>query len=254
MRRLGKIPVIYLCHNIAPHEKRVVDIPLTKLLREYERPEITIEDTSYGFRIITTRDIDAGTVHYRITNLLFPNAIVIPMSDDMTITQWHVPVDDKTCYWYALFTSFSGPVDKALMRLQRLELYTLPDYRPRLNRSNNYGFDPGEQKHRTYTGMGMDINVHDQWAVESLGRIQDRTREHLGKTDVAITRYRRILKEAITAVDEGTALPFRTGVATGRGGPVAVDALGPRGDGVCWKDLDQRRREASGWAPDPWSS
>jgi glycosyltransferase involved in cell wall biosynthesis len=31
LRRLGKIPVIYLCHNIAPHEKRIVDVPLTKL-------------------------------------------------------------------------------------------------------------------------------------------------------------------------------------------------------------------------------
>lgn len=31
LRRLGKIPVVYLCHNIVPHEKRVVDVPLTKL-------------------------------------------------------------------------------------------------------------------------------------------------------------------------------------------------------------------------------
>ena len=35
----------------------------------------------------------------------------------------------------------------------------------------------------TYTGMGMDINVHDQWAVESMGVIQDRTKEHLGYSD-----------------------------------------------------------------------
>jgi phthalate 4,5-dioxygenase oxygenase subunit len=33
--------------------------------------------------------------------------------------------------------------------------------------------------------MGDDINVHDQWAVESQGAIQDRTREHLGSTDKA---------------------------------------------------------------------
>ena len=35
--------------------------------------------------------------------------------------------------------------------------------------------------------MGADINVHDQWACESMGAIQDRTREHLGQSDKAIT-------------------------------------------------------------------
>ena len=69
--------------------------------------------------------------HVRVTNLVFPHAFVIPMSAEMTITQWHVPVDDTSCYWYAIFTSFAAPVDKAEMRRQRLELYTLPDYKPR---------------------------------------------------------------------------------------------------------------------------
>ena len=36
---------------------------------------------------------------------MFPHAIVILMSNEMTITQWHVPVDDVSCYWYAIFTS-----------------------------------------------------------------------------------------------------------------------------------------------------
>ena len=98
----------------------------------------------------------------------------------MTITQWHVPIDDTSCYWYAIFTSFGGPVDHQQMREQRLKLYELPDYRPRLGRHNQYGYDADEQATRTYTGMGFDINVHDQWAIESQGRIQDRTREHLG--------------------------------------------------------------------------
>jgi phthalate 4,5-dioxygenase oxygenase subunit len=36
-----------------------------------------------------------------------------------------------------------------------------------------------------------DINVHDQWAVESMGAIQDRTREHLGTSDKVIMANRR---------------------------------------------------------------
>ena len=88
------------------------------------------------------------------------------------------------------------------MRRQRLELYELPDYIPRKNKSNDYGFDPHEQEHETYTGMGADINVHDQWACESMGAIQDRTKEHLGQSDKAITAYRRLLRQAIEDTEE----------------------------------------------------
>ena len=74
---------------------------------------------------------------------------------------------------------------------------------PRKNKHNDYGFDPHEQEHETYTGMGADINVHDQWACESMGEIQDRTREHLGQSDKAINAYRRLLRTAIEAAKNG---------------------------------------------------
>ena len=122
----------------------------------------------------------SASTHVRVTNLMFPNAFIIPMSREMTITQWHVPIDDEKHYWYAIFTSFGAPVNKDEMRRQRLELYQLPDYIPNKNKNNDYGFDPHEQEHETYTGMGADINVHDQWACELMGAIQDRTNEHLG--------------------------------------------------------------------------
>lgn len=229
------------------------DIPLTRILREHVRPTISTEDTDYGFRLITTREIDDDSVHYRITNLIFPNAITIPMSRDITITQWHVPIDNESCYWYSIFTSFGKQVDKVTMREQRLKEHTLPHYRPKKNKANNYGFDVKEQNYRTYTGMGMDINVHDQWAVESPGSIHDRTREHLGKSDVAIKRYRRLLKKAMTEAGSGE-VPFRSnkGKALNLRGPVAIDSLGSPDDPNCWKVLDEERRRQSNWAPDPW--
>jgi hypothetical protein len=126
------------------------------------------------------------------------------MSTEMTITQWHVPIDDENCYWYAIFTSYQAPVDKTKMREQRLELYELPDYISRKNKTNDYGFDPLEQKSATYTGMGHDINVHDQWAVESMGPIQDRTKEHLGPTDLAIVEFRKLLMSSARALQTGS--------------------------------------------------
>ena len=228
-------------------------IPLTRILREFNRPVIRTEDTDFGFRLVTTRGIDGDIVHYRITNLVFPNAIAIPMSEEMTITQWHVPIDNEHCYWYSIFTSFGGAVDRDLMRAQRLEAHSLPDYRPRTNKSNNYGFDPDEQRNATFTGMGPDINVHDQWAVESPGPIQDRTQEHLGQSDVGIKRYRRLLRQAMGA-DAATELPFRpqSGDGLNLRGPVAIDAFGSTGDTDCWKRLDLERRLPHGWAKDPW--
>ena len=227
------------------------EMPMTKIMREFPRPRIEVEETQFGFRILTLREISAKNTHVRVTNLMFPNAFVIPMSRDMTITQWHVPIDDRRHYWYAIFTSFGAPVDKAEMRRQRLALYELPDYIPRKNKSNNYGYDPHEQDHDTYTGMGADINVHDQWACESMGEIADRTQEHLGQSDKAITAYRRLLRRAIDAVDKGDSPPmiFDAGLASKVTGPAAIDGIGPTDDWQSyWQKADASKRSAASWA------
>jgi hypothetical protein len=227
------------------------DTPMTRILREFTVPEITVEETDYGLRLISLRRISDADMHVRITNLMFPQAIVIPLSTEMVLTQWHVPINDEECYWYSIFASYGEAVDKATMREQRLELYTLPDYKPRLNRSNNWGFDARQQREQTYTGMGSDINVHDNWAVESPGRIFDRTKEHLGTTDKAITMNRRILIRAIKAASEGAPLPGLPGrdEAKALRGPVAIDTIGPADDWQsCWQARDRERRSGSQWA------
>ena len=138
-------------------------------------------------------------------------------------------------------------------------LYTLPDYKSRLGRHNDYGYDLIEQKTRTYTGMGEDINVHDQWAVESQGAIQDRTREHLGTTDKAIIAYRKLLLVQIRKVlaGEPTMLDLDAESAMLMAGPATIDGVTAEGD---WRGYlsraDARRREAAPWraAAIPWQS
>ena len=226
------------------------DMPITRVLREFDRPEISVERTDYGMRLIALRRLSEASTHVRVTNLMFPQAFVIPMSSEMTITQWHVPVDDTRCYWYAIFTSFGKPVDKAQMRAQRLELYTLPDYLPRVGRANHYGYDPLQQRTQTYTGMGFDINVHDQWAVESQGPIQDRTREHLGSSDKGIIAYRRMLNEAIDQTETGQPALMVLGEAQAAAltGPPSIDGIGPTASwNAYWQEADARRRAHSPW-------
>jgi nitrite reductase/ring-hydroxylating ferredoxin subunit len=227
------------------------DLPMTRILREYDRPIINVERTEYGLRIIALREIDAERTHVRVTNQVFPHAFVIPMSTEMTITQWHVPIDDENCYWYAIFTSYSTPVDKEKMRAQRMEQYEPPAYRSKRNRSNAYGFDPHEQATSTYTGMGTDINVHDQWAVESMGRIQDRTREHLGTSDKAISLYRRVLLEQLDKVEAGETpmMVLDERAARAIQGPATMDGIGPtRGWETYWMEVDVKRRRGAPWA------
>ena len=226
------------------------EIPMSKVLREFDRPEIRVERTTYGMRLQTLRKIDEAKTHLRVTNILFPQAFVIPMSPEMTISQWHVPVDDYGCYWYSIFTSFGAPVDKATMRNQRLRTYPAPDYKPIFGRENGWGFNIEEQRKSTFTGMGFDINIHDQWACESQGRIQDRTREHLGSTDKGIVLYRRILLDAIRKNQAGEKPPMVLDAQAAREitGPPAVDGIGPS-DRLeqYWKDFDANRRRKSAW-------
>src|SRR5579859_4724247 len=230
------------------------NMPMTKILRDFPQPRIEVESSDIGLRITALREIGDGKMHVRVTNLLFPQAFVIPMSETMTITQWHVPVDDVSCYWFAIFTSFGAAVDKTTMRDQRLRLYTLPDYLPRLGRFNDYGFNLEEQERRTYTGMGEDINVHDQWAVESQGEIQDRTREHLGLTDKAIVAFRKMLLGALKQAVAGERVPMELDAAAASriNGPATMDGIGPADAWQdYWRGVDARRREGAqrAWGP-----
>ena len=223
------------------------DIPMTRLLREVPNPQLDSEATAYGLRIITRRPINDQVTHLRITNMVFPSAFVIPLSREMSITQWHVPIDDTHCYWYSVFTSFNEAVDKATMRAQRLANHALPDYVPHASRTNDWGYDPEEQRSTTYTGMGMDINVHDQWAVESMGAIQDRTKEHLGSTDRIITAARQLIFRAIDDVAEGRN-PLLTVDADTIEGPATLDAVVPaEGFEAHWHAIEAERRRNTTW-------
>jgi phenylpropionate dioxygenase-like ring-hydroxylating dioxygenase large terminal subunit len=225
-------------------------LPISKVLREYDRPDIQVERTEYGMRLRTVRRISDAQSHIRVTNVLFPQAFVIPMNAEMTISQWHVPVDDHGCYWYAIFTSFGAPVDKKTMREQRLRTYPEPDYKPVLNRANEWGYDAEQQRRATYTGMGLDINIHDQWACESMGRIADRTKENLGSSDKGIALYRRLLVDAIRRNEAGEKpmMILDAAQASAITGPPAIDGVGPTGRmEEYWKDAEARRRHDCPW-------
>jgi phthalate 4,5-dioxygenase len=226
--------------------------PMTRVMRELHRPDIRFDATPSGMRLTALRQLSETTMHVRVTQAIFPHTFVIPLSETMTITQMHLPVDDTHTYWYSIFTSFAGPVDKLAMRAQRQQYITLPDYVPKAGRHNAWGFNATEQQTSTYLGMGEDdINVHDQWAVESMGAVQDRTREHLGSSDRVIIANRRALQKAIETVQAGGAAPGAadSALAAQMTGPDTIDGFAPAASWQTWWQAQATaKRNASPWA------
>jgi hypothetical protein len=195
--------------------------PMSRVMRELCQPVIEAVETEYGMQLTALRALnpdatDGNITHTRTTHAVFPHTFIIPLSETMTITQIHLPIDDTHTYWYSIFTSTGDPLDHAAMREQRARHTNFPDYSPKSGRHNQWGFNAAEQASRTYLGMGEDdINVHDQWAVESMGAIQDRTAENLGSSDIAIARYRRWILNAMDQLEANPATPLPEALAQG---------------------------------------
>jgi len=109
---------------------------------------------------------------------------------------WHVPIDDTHHWKYAFDYSRVGTIERG----SRTEVV---DYRPVRNLSNRFRQDREEMVDRTYTGLGRDFTIHDKWATEGEGPIQDRTNEHLGSFDLVISTARNVLLKAIRDLQEG---------------------------------------------------
>jgi len=90
------------------------------------------------------------------------------------------------------------------------------------NRDNDYLIDREAQRKDSFTGIA-GVLQQDQAITESMGPIVDRTREHLGASDVMIIRTRRRVLNAARAlradgkvppgVDDPTVYRYRSGGA-----------------------------------------
>jgi phthalate 4,5-dioxygenase len=225
------------------------DLPVSRLLREQVAPQIEIESTPFGVRIYTLRAISDGLKHVRVTNYVFPNSAVVAVSTDWGLLQVHVPIDDEHNWRYDVMYSFREPMDRDGLLRDKLTLYTLPDYKPRRNKSNRYGFNVEEQRAQTYIGIGRDFNTHDTWATEGAGAIQDRTTEHLGTQDKAIIASRRMLLDTLKTLERGGDPPLLDGRPIDFQDVVTIDTVTPSGAWrTAWRERHAQRVGQSRWA------
>jgi hypothetical protein len=227
------------------------ELPISKVLREFDRPDISVERTDYGIRLVTLRRIDERQTHGRSTHILFPQTFVIPMNAEMTITQWHVPVDDYGCYWYSIFTSFTTPVDKKTMREQRLKAYPAPDYKPIFNRANGWGFSAEQQAKVDVHRHGLR---HQHPRPIRLRVARPHRRPHQGAPRHDRQGNRSL--SAHPARGDREALARREGLmmlneaeAASLTGPPAIDGIGATGSwDDYYKQADAARRNRAPWS------
>ena len=166
-------------------------------------PTIEVEVSNFGLRIYTTRDAGADRRYLRVTNFIMPNLAAFGGSTvgDGYAVHWHVPIDDHSHWKYIFAFSRDAELDEFLRSRGRLDLTA--DYRLTRNAANRYQQDRESMKTQTFTGMGSNFQVHDAFATESQGPVQNRSSENPVSSDKAILAARKLILNAIKDVQEG---------------------------------------------------
>jgi phthalate 4,5-dioxygenase oxygenase subunit len=171
------------------------------------------QDTAYGFRYAAIRkplrDADKNK-YIRVSLFTAPFYGFFPTPEGFGAMQAFVPVDDETTHFYFAQYCFNGPVnhdDLAYRVGARMGIDIDENFRKIRTVENNFLQDRELMKSgKSFSGI-FGVNTQDMAVQESMGRIYDRTREHLGVSDVAVIRFRRVMIDAARRYAESGATP-----------------------------------------------
>jgi len=175
-------------------------------------PNLAAEETAYGMRAISIRSLGTSQIYVRTSPYIMPSFSIVPgpptakfEEDDIRGFRFWVPIDDRTTWLYILNMRkrpFSDDERKSLRR------WIGPDYRRIRNADNDYLQNRARQKMTSYTGIeAINAAEQDGCATESMGRIYDRSKEHLGYSDKTIIALRKMLLDALSAMRRGEEPP-----------------------------------------------
>jgi phthalate 4,5-dioxygenase oxygenase subunit len=176
-------------------------------------PTIEVENTSFGFYYagIRTAARDPENLRYvRVTAFAAPFHCFIPPN----YVQMCVPKNDYETAFYLLWYNADRSLTDDEIRSQE----TFVGLRPGVdmdddgvrfgNAANGWLQDRGAMASgESYTGI-IGTTAQDSVVQESMGAIQDRTKEHLGASDIAVIRMRRLMLAAARAVQAGEDFAF----------------------------------------------
>jgi hypothetical protein len=177
------------------------------------KPHFEVVESPGGLYIGARRNAGDGKHYWRITQWVMPSFTLIPPRGDHPIGghSW-VPMDDENCWAW----SSNHHATRALTKEEReavdagkgIHVPLIPGtFRPVANKDNDYLMDRQAQKDgRSFSGV-EGFAMQDASVQESMGPIQDRTRENLVPTDQGIIMARRRLIAAAQGLDQGVAPP-----------------------------------------------
>jgi nitrite reductase/ring-hydroxylating ferredoxin subunit len=184
------------------------------LYNEHDKmPLFDVTEFAGGLLIGARRNADAGRYYWRITPWIMPWFTIIPprAGHPLGAHAW-VPIDDENCWAWSINyhpKRALTPQETAAMKGGAgIHVKYIPGtFIPLANKRNDYLMDRTSQKAGlTYSGV-EGIGMQDASLQESMGPIQDRTREQLVSTDNGIIMTRRALLKAARANREGKPLP-----------------------------------------------
>jgi phthalate 4,5-dioxygenase oxygenase subunit len=162
----------------------------------FNAPRLQLIETEFGFAYGGRRDRPEGDYYWRVTPFVLPTFTSIPNPVWGGGGLFVIPRDDTTSWWFTI----SEPMP-AYATTPYVEL--IPGtWRQTRNKDNDYMID--REMQRSYNFSGMVTNrVQDAAVTESMGPIYDRSREHLGTSDMAIIFMRRYLLRLARQLQDG---------------------------------------------------
>jgi len=179
-----------------------------------KRPVFDVVPSDGGLYVGARRNAEEGNYYWRVTPWVMPSFTMVPPRGDHPLHgHFWVPIDDHNNWaWsfdYHPTRALSATEVQAMQDGKGVHVRYVPgSYRPLQNKDNDYLMDRAAQKAGTaYSGI-EGIGMQDASLQESMGAIQDRTRENLVSTDNGIIMARqRLMKAARALADKGTPPP-----------------------------------------------
>jgi nitrite reductase/ring-hydroxylating ferredoxin subunit len=176
-------------------------------------PHFEVVEFGGGLLIGARRRADNDRWYWRITPFIMPWHTLIPPRAGHPIGghAW-VPIDDESCWAWSINYHPGRALTAAEVRAMKegkgIHVKYVPGtYVPLANKRNDYLMDRSTQKSgANYSGI-EGIAMQDASLQESMGPIQDRTRENLCSTDNGIIMTRRLLLKAAKDNRDGKPLP-----------------------------------------------
>jgi phenylpropionate dioxygenase-like ring-hydroxylating dioxygenase large terminal subunit len=174
--------------------------------------KFSVRETDYGTAYGMHRPAEEDTTYWRIGHLLFPFFAMPPgastLGEDARFLAY-VPMDDHNTLEWGVGVRRPDVQAQGLFGREYVPNGTgwFDRFRIQQNLGNDFKIDREAQKRGdSYTGI-PGIRQQDMAMTETMGRIMDRSNEHLGTTDQMIIRTRRRYIAAAKALAEHGVAP-----------------------------------------------